>query len=174
MASNVHVSAIGSMNDRTFSQSAHYPEGGSVSTALLVRVGAHMCALKLAHVVEVMRPLTVEILTGAPKIVSGLSVIRGSPVPIVSLSTLFDSTTPATRLVVVRTGDKHVALAVDEVIGIRKFPFSTLSATPSLLRGAASGLVETIGALDSELYLVLNTATIIPEEWLLSLSGQEH
>jgi len=45
---------------------------------------------------------------------------------------------------------------------------------PPLLRDAAAGLVEAIGTLDSELFFVLNTASIVPDEFLESLAGQEH
>jgi purine-binding chemotaxis protein CheW len=146
----------------------------SASPALLVRVATHTCALNLAHVIEIMRPLPIEPVAGAPEIVLGLSVIRGVPVPVVALAALFHADLGvSTRFVVVRSGEKHVALAVDEVLGIREFSPSVYQVMPPLLRDAARGAVETIGALDSELFFVLNTASIVPDELLDSLTGQE-
>lgn len=52
---------------------------------LLVRFAAHTCALDLAQVVEIMRPLPIERVAGAPDLVRGLAVIRGVPVPVVGL-----------------------------------------------------------------------------------------
>ena len=142
--------------------------------ALLVRVATHACALRLSNVVEIMRPLPVEALAGAPEMVYGLSVIRGVPVPVVALAALFNvGDRPAKRLVVVRTGDKQVALAVDAVLGVGEFSVAALSAMPPLLRDAAAGVVETIGALDSELLFVLNTASIVPSELLTSMETRE-
>src|SRR5579863_6492185 len=140
---------------------------------LLVRAATHICALNLSHVIEVMRPLPVAQLTGAPEMVCGLAVIRGNPVPVVVLARLFGTGTSAPgRFVVVRAGEKQVALAVDEVLGIRRFRASASQSMPPLLRDAAAGMVTAIGALDSDLMFVLNTAGIVPPELLQIQSGQ--
>jgi purine-binding chemotaxis protein CheW len=132
--------------------------------ALLVRVATHTCALNLAHVVEIMRPLPIEPVAGAPEMVSGLSAIRGVPVPVVALGGLFNAGGGApSRFVVVRTGSKQVALAVDAVLGICDLAASVEQAMPPLLRDALSGAVDAIAALDSELYFVLNAARIVPD-----------
>jgi purine-binding chemotaxis protein CheW len=142
--------------------------------ALLVRAATHTCALNLAHVIEIMRPLPIEPVAGAPETVRGLSVIRGAGVPVVPLAALFDSNAgAASRFVVLRCGEKRVALAVDAVLGIRELDPSVRQAMPPLLRDAAAGAVESIGALDSELFFVLKTAAIVPDELLDSLAGRE-
>jgi purine-binding chemotaxis protein CheW len=133
--------------------------------ALLVCVATHTCALDLAHVVEIMRPLPIEPVAGAPEMVRGLSAIRGAPVPVVGLDALFNSYGGVTtRFVVVRAGERRVALAVDAVLGICALAPSVYQALPPLLRDAARGAVDTIAALDSELYFVLNTVSIVPDE----------
>src|SRR5579864_4751234 len=77
-------------------------EAGCVPVpTLFVRAGAHMCALALSNVAEIMRPLPIAPLAGAPEIVRGLSVIRGAPVPVVDLGRLLGSEaqSPSTRFV---------------------------------------------------------------------------
>ena len=146
----------------------------SVQRSLVIRAASHTCALNLDHVVEIMRPLPIKQVSGAPEMVCGLSVIRGVPVPVIALAALFHAGGGASsRFVVVRTGGKRVALAVDEVLGIREFATSDFQAMPPLLKDATSGAVEKIAALDSESFFVLNTATIIPDELVESLTGQE-
>jgi len=146
----------------------------SVSRALLVRVATHTCALNLAHVVEIMRPLPIEPVAGAPEMVRGLSAIRGNPVPVVALGALFNAGSGgSSRFVVVRTGKKQVALAVDAVLGICELAPSACQAMPPLLRDAAMGAMDAIAALDSELYFVLNTARIVPDERWQSPAVQE-
>ena len=141
---------------------------------LVVRAATFTCALNLGHVMEVMRPLPVERVAGAPEMVLGLSMIRGVPVPVVALAALFKGGSSAsTRFVVVRTGGKQVALAVEMVLGIRELTANDYQALPPLLRNAAAGAVDTIGALDSELFFVLKTASIIPREVLELLVCQE-
>jgi purine-binding chemotaxis protein CheW len=143
-------------------------ERNPAGRALLFRAAGHTCALNLAHVVEIMRPLPVEPLAGAPETVRGLSAIRAVPVPVVELGALFSAAGGASgRFVVVRTGGKQVALAVDEVLGICDLAASVEQAMPPLLRDAVSGAIDTIAALDTELYLVLNAARIVPDgRWL--------
>ena len=153
---------------------ASSPPSCQLHRSLVVRAANHTCALNLEHVIEILRPLPVEGLAGAPEIVLGLSVIRGAPVPVVALAALFNAPGGAsTRFVIVRTGNKRIALAVDAVLGIREFTENDYQALPSLLREATARAVETIGVLDSELFFVLKTATLVPAELWESLTDQE-
>ena len=146
----------------------------SPNLVLVVRGGHHTCAIDLARVVEIMRPLAVQPVAGAPALVQGLSGIRGAPIPVVSLAGLIGlGDDSSTRWVVIRTGPRKVALAVEEVLGIRRLPESARSAMPPLLRDAAAGAIDAIGALDSELLFVLHSARVIPGELLASLVREE-
>ena len=120
-----------------------------------------------------MRPRPIEPLGGAPEIVRGLSVIRGAAVPVVDLGGLLGSEVQSspTRFVMIRAGDRLVALSVDEVLRIREIASSQLLDMPPLLRDAHAERVEAIGALDAELFLVLNAAHLVPDEVWKSLSG---
>lgn len=133
---------------------------------LIVRAGGHQYALALPDVVETMRPLTFEPVEGAPPGVRGLAMIRGVPVPVVDLATLLGAVDAqcARRFVCVRAGARRVALAVEEVVGIREFDASTLSQMPPLLHQANPEIIESVGALDAELFLVLKTARLLPED----------
>ena len=142
--------------------------------SLLCRVGAHLCALPLEHVVEAMRPLPVEIVGGAPEFVRGLSIIRGVPLPVVDTGSLLGVTeSRPTRFVTVKAGNRLVVLAVDAVLGLRAIPADSLQALPPLLGDSCSELITAIGAIDAELLLVLRTARAVPESiWAaLELEG---
>jgi purine-binding chemotaxis protein CheW len=151
------------------------PDSPAAARVLFVRAGAHMCALVLANVAEIMRPLPIEPLAGAPETVRGLSIIHGSPVPVVDLGGLLGSPvqSPSTRFVMIRSGERMVALSVDAVLGIREIASSQLGDMPPLLRDAHAERVEAIGALDAELFLVLNAAHLVPDEVWKSLAGEE-
>jgi len=132
--------------------------------ALLVRVAAHTCALNLAHVVEVVRPLPIEKVSGTPDMVWGLSIIRGVPVPVVDPASLFgESCRDPSRFVVVRFEDRTVALAVDAVIGMAEYSEGALGELPPLLQSAAASAVERIATLDTGLLYLLSTARLVPE-----------
>jgi purine-binding chemotaxis protein CheW len=132
---------------------------------LLCRVRARLCALPLEHVAETMRPLPIESLAGGPGFVSGLSVIRGLPIPVVDAGAVLGMREPArpTRFVTLKAGGKPVAVAVEEVLGIRELASASLRELPPLLREAGSEVVSAVGTLDAELLMVLQTARLVPE-----------
>jgi chemotaxis signal transduction protein len=66
------------------------------------------------------------------------------------------------RLVTVKAGDRLVALAVDEAVGLRSLPDASL---PPLMQQAASDTVIAMSTLDSELLLVLDAARLAPGDW---------
>jgi purine-binding chemotaxis protein CheW len=139
---------------------------------LLCRAGSSFCALPLGHVVEVMRVLPIEALAGTPVYVLGLSIIRGTPTPVVDTAILCSGrTAPSHRLVTVRAGTRIIALAVDRALGVQSIRAGT--PLPPLLREAASDMVSAIGRVDAELLLFLSTARIVPEELLEHLGGHE-
>jgi purine-binding chemotaxis protein CheW len=138
--------------------------------SLLCRVSMHLCALPLEHVVETMRPLPVEFVEGAPEFVSGLSIVRGVPLPVVDTGSLLgEKGSSHSRFVIVKAGSHLVALAVDEVLGLRAIPSDSLQELPPLLGDSRANLVAAIGALDARLLLVLKTARVVPESFWAAL-----
>lgn len=136
------------------------------SQTLICNVGSKLCSLPLAGVVETFRPLPVETVSGAPGFVLGLSIVRGKPVPVVDLSRLLNGHpgTPV-RFVVVRAGERRVALAVDGVVGIRPIATEQQEVMPPLLRDADSDIVSAIGMLDDALFLMLQASRIVPDDF---------
>ena len=144
-------------------------EAAATATApaswLLCRAGSHLCAIPLVHVKEVMRGLPIEPVGGAPAFMRGLSVIRGTVVPVVDAGLLLGETaTEAGRLLTIWTGSRTVALAVDMVLGIRAFADDVRSAMPPLMRDAAGETIAAIGTLDAELLFFLRTTLRVPDE----------
>ncbi|MEP7051404.1 MAG: chemotaxis protein CheW [Pseudomonadota bacterium] len=133
--------------------------------ALLCHVGSFVCGLPLLHVIETMRPLALSPFEGMPPFVSGLSVIRGVPVPVVDLGRLLANERSAKRerWVLARAEGRQVALAVERVIGLCSLPAPALSALPSLLGEASAEFVSRVGSLDARLLIVLESARVLPE-----------
>lgn len=139
---------------------------------LVVRVQGRLCAFDLAHVRETMRPLPVEPTPGAPPFVVGLSMIRGVPTPVIDLAAWMGlPTSPPTRFVTVASGTRHVALAVTAVTGVRALDAAELQTVPPLVREAAAGQVQLVGALDADLLIVLSAARMLPEDAWLPATG---
>lgn len=132
--------------------------------ALLCRARGRSCALRIEHLVETMRPLPVEAFPGVRPFVTGLSIVRGVPVPVIDLGALLGCPEPphATRFVTVKAAGRQVALAVEEVVGIRELP-EALTSLPPLLGDAAGEAVSAVAALDAALLLVLQAARLVPD-----------
>lgn len=146
---------------------------GAGELCLLVRAGRQLCALPLEHVAETMRLLEVRPVAGAPPFVLGVAVIRGVPVPVVDAVSVVAGDEPSahvTRLVTLKTGDRRVALAVDQVIGVTRTDPATLS---PLLTNAHHDVVSAIATLDMELLMVLRAGALVSEDaWTMIQAGE--
>lgn len=142
-------------------------------SVFLCHSGACFYAIPIEHVVETMRPLPIEAIPGAPDFVSGLAIVRGVPLPVVSASRLLQGTvtTRPGRFVTLRAGERRVVLAVDGVLGVRRVSGASTQDLPPLLCDAAADVVARLGALDSQLLLVLRTMHLVPESLMSSLAA---
>lgn len=120
-----------------------------------------------------MRPLPVTPFAAMPPGVLGLARIRGEPVPVVDPGTLLgcrEDPRP-TRFVTLRTGSRTVALAVEEVIGVRHLGAASLGELPPLLAGIGAATLAAIGELDGDLLTVLRHSGWVPESLWSALAA---
>lgn len=132
---------------------------------LLCRQAGTCIAIPLAHVVEIMRPLSCEPVPGMPRFLRGLSVVRGSPVPVVDAGMLLGAEGDVSRWVSLRAGERTLALGVDEVLGLADLDPESMLARPSLL-DASADVISSVAARDSQLLVVLRATRILSEsDW---------
>jgi purine-binding chemotaxis protein CheW len=146
------------------------------SPVLVVLVGARACAFPLHQVAETLRPLPIKPVAGTPGFVRGVSVIRGTPTPVVDLKALLensDNSPSYGRFVTLKLDDRRVAIGVDSVVGLRHLDSAQLGDLPPLLRDVSADLVESFGTRDAELLLVLRAAHIVPDEVWATLAAAE-
>jgi chemotaxis signal transduction protein len=67
------------------------------------------------------------------------------------------------------TAGRPVALAVDEIIGVRRIAEATLAPLPPLLKSIAADAVAAVRARDGELLVMLDSARLVPAELLAEL-----
>jgi len=138
---------------------------------LLCEVERHHFALPLSSVIETMRMLPLSMITGAAPMVLGVAVVRGRPIPVIDTSFLFGGQSRhCRRLVTVRARDRAVGLAVDSIIGIRRFS-SLAGDLPPLLR--ESEALTGLQMIDRDLYYLLDTGRAIPIEVLDLVDSME-
>jgi len=142
---------------------------------LLVRTRSWLCALRMMDIIETMRALPIVPFGFGPSFLSGLSIVRGAPVPVVNLAKLFGAQDDAqsSRFVAMRCGSRRFCLEVDEVVGVTDIDVAQLEKAPPLLSGAVAEYVERLGVLDGEVLVTLTMARLIPEEVWNSLMEQE-
>lgn len=138
-------------------------KSSSTTAALLVRVAGRACALPLEPVLETSRPLPLQAVAGAPSFVSGVALMRGVPTPVLDLAALLGSgpQTPR-RLVRLRVGQRCVALAVEEVLGVRTLD-GERTGLPPLLQHVGGETLSSLETLDAELLWVLRECVTLPD-----------
>jgi purine-binding chemotaxis protein CheW len=131
---------------------------------LVVCTGARVCAIPLAIVEEIMRPLATDALPGVPPFLRGLAVIRGAPVPVLDLGRLLGTADAPliNRFVLLRLNGRRAAVAVEAVPGLRALGCSLLSLS-RMLEEANPALVAGVSVSDRHLLFVLEVARIIPD-----------
>jgi purine-binding chemotaxis protein CheW len=108
-----------------------------------------------------MRPGRVDRVEAAPAYLAGVAVIRGETVPVLDAALLLGAeASPVTRFVVLRVGERRVALAVGEVVGTRALELDELGELPPLLSGSRE-LVARLGVLDGKLLEVLESGRLL-------------
>jgi purine-binding chemotaxis protein CheW len=137
---------------------------------LLCRAGSHHFALPMQRVVETMRMLPIEPVAGCPPIVRGLSIIRGTPIPVIDAALLFDGQPgQCERLVTVRTGKRTIALATQAVVGVWETADGETDDLPPLLGNAEA--IAGLKTLDQQLVFLLHVARIVPDDILVRLTS---
>jgi purine-binding chemotaxis protein CheW len=143
-------------------------------SALAFRADRHLVAMRLGYVTEVVRPLPVEPLAGVPPFVRGFCVLRGVPTPVVDIRVLLGGEPAAAarpgRFVGTSTDRSTVALAVDEIIGIRNLPLDLLYDLPTAF---APDMCESVAAAGVEPMLVLSSARVVPDSVWAVLAGDD-
>ena len=146
----------------------------AIAAFLICRCGLRLCALPLGSVAETMRPLPLESIPDMPSFLLGVSIIRGAPVPVVNLSQLIGDATDEriSRFVALKTGERRLALAVEQVVGVRELDHDSINEIPPLLRETGADLISAMTTLDAELLLVLRSARMIPDSVWRTIDAQ--
>jgi purine-binding chemotaxis protein CheW len=132
---------------------------------LICRSDPRLCALPLGNIVETMRSLPIKPMPDMPSFLLGVAIIRGDVVPVVDVASLLGANTHShhARFVTIKIGERRVAFAVDDVIGVRTLDNDTKVNIPPLLDSAEVSMIEAMSTLDAELLLVLQGSHLIPE-----------
>lgn len=126
---------------------------------LIIRTGALRCALPISVVREVMRPLRIKAAGGLLPGVLGAAIVRGNPLPVISLGVLLrQPEEPLARFVVVRTPGRDCVLACASIESITGLDDSEWQRLPTLLESIEAA--QQIAVTDRDLVVTLDMAWV--------------
>lgn len=141
---------------------------------LLVSIGSRICAFPLSTVSETMRPLKTTALPSTPTFIAGIATVRGTLTVVVDGRALFEEPTgDATRMVILKEGDRSFGLTVDSVIGIEELDESSSAELSALLPSLTTAYVQRLLQIESSFAAVLDSGRIVPESVWKSLQEFE-
>lgn len=150
-----------------------FADYSATDSFLICRSASRLCAFQLEDVAETMRPQPVDALPAMPDFLLGVALIRGAVVPVVDVAKLIGGVAGIRpeRFVTVNLGERQVAFAVQNVLGVRVLSALAMAEIPLLLHEVDTNSVAAITTLDAKLLLVLQGARIITEEMWRALDG---
>lgn len=115
-----------------------------------VRVADEDYALPVTDVLEVADIGDITPVPGAVDAVLGLKNLRGTVITVVDLAAVMDvsATQPRQRIVVAEESGRHIALAVDSVVGVESVPEPSETVESPHLVGAALVDGSLVGVID--------------------------
>jgi purine-binding chemotaxis protein CheW len=117
--------------------------------------------------------MPIALLAGLPPFVLGAATIRGTPAPVLDAGELVAGRRQAspTRFVMLKAGERRVALAVDAVLGARALPENLFGSLAPLFSGASREVIRSLAGLDGELLIALEAARAVPDAVWTALDG---
>ena len=130
------------------------------------RVAGRDCAVDVMRIAEVLQPVPVTALPSAPAFVEGIIALRGRFLPVIDLRRRFGGEPAAdqarAKYIVAPIGATSVALVVDEVLGVERFPREQIQAAPSLGQGrVAPAMVSGIVNWNERVFLLLDVDQVL-------------
>lgn len=128
-------------------------------------LGGEDYILDVLSVQEVLRPVEITPIPGAPAPVLGVINLRGRVVPVLALRRVLGlperELTDATRLVVVDLQEEAVALWVDDVTGVISLPETAIEPPPNSGTGASRLWVAGVCQLEETLLMQLSPEALL-------------
>jgi purine-binding chemotaxis protein CheW len=138
-------------------------------------VGAQEYALDIMRIKEIINPVPITQVPGAPGFMEGVIELRGVILPVVDLRKRFElPATPVTRAskyVLVTLDDKIVALIVDGVSEFLRKPPSDIRPTPSLVPGQEARFFAGVCHHNGRILMLLDIDRVLTTQERISLAG---
>lgn len=136
----------------------------STDQVVVFEVARHRLAVPLRDVVRAELAVALTAVPGAPDPILGAMILGQDPVPVISMRQRLGlkprNVRPSERIVVVRTGDRHLGLLVDSITGLRT---GVPAPSPDSLSPAESAFDACI-VDGTQIILILDVRALLTDE----------
>lgn len=143
------------------------PHAAAQVQLCVFRVGDESYAVDIMRVREIIQPVSVKAVPGAPEYVEGVVALRGAVIPIVDLRRRFGlpkaTRTRRTKFVICRVGNRHVGLSVDAVEGVVRVARSALKPPPAVFDSGPGRYLAGVAGGDGPVRFLLDVRALFEE-----------
>jgi purine-binding chemotaxis protein CheW len=134
------------------------------------RLGEQEYAFRIEQIQEILIPDRVTQMPQVPDYVQGVSNLRGTIIPIISLRRLFDLEPKAkdeeTRTIVANVGSRTIGCTVDAVTQVIRIPQEAIQPAPEIVKSTGSTYIAGFAKLESRLIILLEISELLDPEKL--------
>lgn len=128
-------------------------------------LGGQAYAFRIERIQEIVIPSGVTRVPDVPRYVDGVSNLRGTIIPIVSLRILFGleprPTDAETRTIVVNVGRRTIGCSVDAVSRVMRIAPDQIQAAPDAVVGSGRRYIDGFARVGDDLFILLDVDQLL-------------
>jgi len=135
-------------------------------------LGEEKYAVDISVIREIIRPVKITHIPGAPPFIEGVINIRGDVIPVIEMRKRFEvpgQREAPPRMIIVRIEDQWVGITVDTVTEVVRVPASEIKPPPKVMGGEGARYLAGVCSQGDELVVLLNLNEILTGEEKVSL-----
>ena len=135
-------------------------------------LGEENYAVDIGVIREIIRPLKITPLPGAPSFIEGVINIRGDVIPVMEMRKRFEVEGEREfppRMILVKVEDQWVGMIVDSVTEVIRVPVSDIKPPPKVMGGEGARYIDGVCQHADDLVVLLNLDEILSSEEKVSL-----
>jgi len=144
----------------------------TISQLAVFSLGEERYAIDIHLIKEIIRPLKITSLPGAPDFIEGVVNLRGEVIPVIDMRKRFDLPPREgmeCRMIIVRVEEQWVGIEVDSVSEVVRIPLKDIKAPPKVMGGEGARYIEGVCKHGEELVILLSLDQILSTEEKISL-----
>jgi len=130
-------------------------------------LGREYYAVDIGVIKEIIRPMKITPVPGAPRFIEGVINMRGDVIPVMEMRKKFEvegEREADPRLIIVKVEDQWVGLIVDSVTEVIRVPVSDIKPAPKVMGGEGARYLEGVCQHGDNLVLLLKVDEILTGE----------